>query len=413
MVRGHRVYAALALLGGVFASTACESDAKPRAEAATTTAGAPGASPRGVELAPVTLATFEQVIETTGTLAADEQVTLATKVAGRVASIAVDLASPVKRGDLVAQIETADYELGVQQAEAALGQARAQLGLPVSGPKPTLDVESTAIVRQARATLEEARAAAARFEVLAEEGLSPQAELDTARASLLRAEAVLQAAREEVRIREAQVRQRESELRIARQQLADTTVRSPLDGVVQARQASAGEFLAAGAPIAQIVRIDPLRLRLALPEREASSVQQGQTVHLSSSAAEAAEGDPGHSGVVARVAPSLDAQSRSLLVEADIPNTGQLRPGNFVRARIVVGSRSVPTVPESAIVTFAGLQKVITVKDGRAVERPVTTGLTQAERVEIISGLEPGEAVVKSPGSLQQGQAVSVLGEPG
>ena len=101
-----------------------------------------------------------------------------------------------------------------------------------------------------------------------------------------------------------------------------------------------------------------------------------------------------------------------MLIEADIPNAGQLRPGNFVHARIVVGSRSVATVPESAIVTFAGLQKVITVKDGKAVERPVRTGATQGQRVEIVSGLEPGEAVVKSPGSLQQGQAVSVLGEP-
>jgi RND family efflux transporter MFP subunit len=284
--------------------------------------------------------------------------------------------------------------------------------LPTSGPKPALDVEATAVVRQALATLEEARAAAARLELLAREGLAPQAELDTARASLLRAEAALQSAREEVRIREAQVRQRESELRIARQRLTDTTIRSPIDGLVQARQASAGEFLAAGAPIAQIVRIDPLRLRLALPEREASSVRQGQTVYLSSSTAEAAEGDPGHSGVVARLAPSLDTQSRSLLIEADIPNTGQLRPGNFVHARIVVGSRTVATVPESAIVTFAGLQKVITVQDGKAVERPVRTGATQEQRVEILSGLEPGEAVVKTPGSLQQGQAVSVLGEP-
>jgi len=412
VLREYRGYAALALFGVALASTACESDAKPRAEASGANAGHASTSPREVELAPVVLATFEQVIETTGTLAADEQVTLAAKVAGRVASIAVDLASSVKKGDLVAQIETTDYEFGVQQAEAALGQARAQLGLPTSGPKPALDVEATAVVRQARATLEEARAVAARLELLAKEGLAPQAELDTARASLLRADAALQSAREEVRIREAQVRQRESELRIARQQLADTTIRSPIDGLVQARQASSGEYLAAGAPIAEVVRVDPLRLRLALPEREASSVRQGQAVHLFSSAAAAADGEPGHSGVVARLAPSLDTQSRSLLIEADIPNTGQLRPGNFVHARIVVGSRSVPTVPESAIVTFAGLQKVITVKDGKAVERPVRTGAAQGQRVEILSGLEPGEAVVKAPGSLQQGQAVSVLGAP-
>jgi RND family efflux transporter MFP subunit len=366
-----------------------------------------------VELEPVTLATFEQVIEITGTLAADEQVTLATKVAGRLASIEVDLASPVKEGELVAQIETSDYEFGVQQAEAALGQARAQLGLPTSGPKPTLDVEGTAIVRQARATLEEARASAARLETLAAEGLTPQSELDTARATLLRAEASLQTAREEVRIREAALRQRDSELRIARQRLADTAIRSPIDGFVQARQANVGEYLAAGAPVAQVVRIDPLRLRLALPEREAASVRSGQAVRVTTSEPAAADAGGGLSGVVARLAPSLDTQSRSLLIEADIPNPGHLRPGNFVHARIVTGVRDVPTVPRSAVVTFAGLQKVIIVADGKAVERTVTTGEIQGDSVEIASGLKVGEAVVAAPGSLQQGQAVSVLKERG
>jgi HlyD family secretion protein len=367
---------------------------------------------REVRLTRAIPSTFEQVIEIAGTLAANEEATLATKVAGRLATMDVDLASPVKQGQQVAQIETADYELGVQQAQAALGQARAQLGLGPSGSNARLDVDATAIVRQARATLEEARANAARLQKLADEGLTPQAELETGRATLVRAEASLETAREEVRLRQAQVRQRESELQIARQRLADTTIRSPLDGFVQARRANRGEYLPAGSPVAEVVSIDPLRLRLAVPEREATSLKSGQAVRVRVSG-QGAAGQVDYEGVVARLAPSLDAQSRSLLIEADIKNPGSLRPGNFVQARIVVGQRTVLTVPRTALVTFAGLQKVILVADGKAVERPVTTGDVRGEAIEVVTGLREGEQVVEEPGSLQQGQPVNVPAESG
>jgi HlyD family secretion protein len=399
----------LTLLLSGLAALGCQSDPRPRAEGPARGGEAAGA--REVRLTPVARSMFEQVVEVSGTLAADEQAMLATKVAGRLATIEVDFASPVKAGQLVAQIETTDYEFGVEQAAAALGQARAQLGLPSKGSKGRLDVDATAIVRQARATLEEARASEARLVKLAEEGLAPQADLDAARATLLRAEASIESAREEVRLREAQVRQRETELEIARQRLADTAIRSPLDGFVQARRASKGEYLAAGAPVAEVVRIDPLRLRLAVPEREAVSLKAGQQVRVRVSGQSKGGGASEHTGVVARLAPSLDAQSRSLMIEADIENPGTLRPGNFVQARIIVGQRNVPTVPEAAVVTFAGLQKVLLVDGGKAVERPVTTGDVRDGRVEILSGVKDGDLVVAEPGALQQGQSVHVVEE--
>ena len=103
----------------------------------------------------------------------------------------------------------------------------------------------------------------------------------------------------------------------------------------------------------------------------------------------------------------------SLLIEADIRNDGSLRPGNFVQARIVTGKRDVLAVPKTAIVTFAGMQKVILVNGGKAVERPVTTGDTRGDEVEVVTGLRAGEAVVDEPGTLQQGQPVHVGAEGG
>jgi RND family efflux transporter MFP subunit len=400
-------FLALASLGGPLEG--CRPGSRPRAEESGVNRSGQAPAAREVQLERAVLSSLQQSIEISGTLAADEHVIVSAKVPGRLDSISVDLATPVKRGQAIAQIETTDYEFGVQQAEAAVGQARAQLGLPPTRSAAKFDPEATALVRQARATLDEASASAARLQRLSTEGLTPQAELETAQASFARAAAALETAREEVRIRQAQLHERESDLAVARQRLSDSTIRSPIDGFVQARRASTGEYLAAGAPVAEVVRIDPLRLRLALPEREAASVRSGQTVQVVTDASGAAYAGATHTGVVARLAPSLDAQSRTLLIEADIPNPGTLRPGNFVRARILIGAREAPTVPQSSVVTFAGLQKVILVHDGKALEQAVTTGQVEGDRVEILSGIKVGDAVVKLPGTLQQGQAVQVV----
>jgi RND family efflux transporter MFP subunit len=215
-----------------------------------------------------------------------------------------------------------------------------------------------------------------------------------------------------VRLRQAQVRQRQSELRVARQRLADTAIRSPIDGYVQLRRASVGEYLAAGAMVVEVVRTDPLRLRLAVPERESTLVKTGQAVRVSRDAADPRVSGDSRTGSVARLAPGLDADSRTLLIEADIANPeGKLRPGNFVHAQIVVGEREVPTLPQNAVVTFAGIQKVLLVRDGKAVERAITTGAKRDDDLEITSGVLVGEMVVESPGSLQQGELVRQRGE--
>ena len=106
----------------------------------------------------------------------------------------------------------------------------------------------------------------------------------------------------------------------------------PIDGAVSERRASVGEFLAAGAPVATIVKLHPLRLRLAVPERDSTSVRVGQSVVVT------VEGVAGeHKGRVARVSPSISEQNRTLLIEAEVPNEGStLRPGAFAKAEIVL-----------------------------------------------------------------------------
>jgi HlyD family secretion protein len=149
--------------------------------------------------------------------------------------------------------------------------------------------------------------------------------------------------------------------------------------------------------------VDLLRLKLVIPERDAANVKQDQPVKVT------VDGDTRtYTGKVARLAPALDQQNRTLLVEADIENPGTLRPGLLARAEIVVGSSPAPTVPASAVVAFAGVEKVLLVDNGKAVERQIKTGNRIGGRVEIVSGVVAGEKVVDKPGSLQQGQLVTV-----
>jgi RND family efflux transporter MFP subunit len=364
-----------------------------------------GPPPREVRVTPAAERTVARTVSATGTLAADEQVVLGTKVAGRLAEITVDLGTRVKRGQVVGKLDQSDFKIRVDQAEASLQQARVRLGLAASGSDERIDPEKTAIVRQARAMLDEARLNRDRSIKLMEMELIARAQFDSVEANLQVAEGRYQDAIEEVRNRQAIIAQRRSELELARQQLADTVIYAPLDGAVSLKQASVGEYLTAGTPIATLVRTHPLRLRVPVPEREGSGVRAGHAVTLT------VEGDPTvYRGRVVRLSPIVQEQNRTLMVEAEVPNErGFLRPGAFARVDILTEvSQPVITVPASAIIVFAGVEKVLVVRQGRTAEVKVTTGRRLGEDVEIIDGLKRGDAVVARPGNLVGGQPVTV-----
>jgi RND family efflux transporter MFP subunit len=225
-------------------------------------------------------------------------------------------------------------------------------------------------------------------------------------AQLAIAEGQYQNALEEARIRQGLLFQRRSELEIARQQLADTVIVSPMDGAVSERQGSVGQYLIAGAPVVTLVRMDPLRLRLAVPERQAGTVRVGQTVELT------LEGDTHkYFGRVARLSPVFLENNRTLLIEAEVPNAnGILRPGSFAKADIVIeAGEQIVTVPRDSIVTFAGIEKVLTVSEGKTVEKRVRTGRRLGEQVEIVEGIAAGNEVIVQPGNLVAGQPVRVV----
>ncbi len=360
---------------------------------------------RQVKTARVAETPFGETVTANGTLVAYDQTTVSVKVPGRLQSISVDLGTVVRRGQMIAQIESQEYKLRVQQSEAALAQIRARLGLSPDGTNDQVDPDQTATVRQARAVLDEARANRERAARLVAQGVIARSEFDAADSVYKVAEGRYQDAIEEIRNRQGLLSQRRSELAMARQQLADTSVYAPLDGIVQEKRTSVGEYLAAGTAVVNVVRMDPLRLRAEVPERSAASIRSGQNVRVT------VEGDANvYLGQIKRLSPVIAEQNRMLVVEADVHNDGRLRPGSFARAEIVTNdAKMAVAVPSNAIVTFAGIEKVIVVQNGKALEKPITTGRRNGDLTEIVTGVNVGDQVIVDPGNLQSGQAVQVV----
>jgi RND family efflux transporter MFP subunit len=369
-------------------------------------APAPGAptAPRTVQVAPVTESRLERTIAVTGTLAAEDQVTVSFKVTGRLEALDVDLGSTVAQGQILGRLAPTDFALRVNQADAALQQARARLGLTGDATDEGVDPAQTAVVRQARAVLDQARLTRDRAAAFVKDGIGSQADLDAADASFRVAEGRYQDAIEEVRNRQGVLMQRRTELELARQALSDSRLTAPFAGRVRERHATPGQYLATGAPVITIVKVHPLRLRLSIPEREAQAVRVGQAVRVT------LEGDTTvHAGRVARISPAIEEASRTLSIEAEVANvSGVLRPGAFANADVITEAKeSAILVPATALVSFAGVEKVFVVKDGKAVEQRVTTGRREGDRVEVLTGLTVGQLVVVAPGNLVAGEAVA------
>jgi membrane fusion protein (multidrug efflux system) len=326
-------------------------------------AGPAAAAPRKVSLARVESRPMERTLQVVGTLAARDEAAVAAQVAGQIELLSADLGDRVTAGQELALIDTASYEALVRQSEANLARTKASAANAAQNLK--------------------------RIQDLQKEKISSTSDLDQAVAEADRTRAEVKAA--------------EAAEAIARLNLARSRVRAPFDGAIAQRLVAAGNYVSVGVPIVRLVKTDPLRLRLEVPERASSAVRPEQEVRLT------VEGDANtYTGKLARIAPAIRQSDRMLPVEADVPNPGTLRAGLFARAQIILSTNEESlSIPTNALITFAGLEKVVVLRDGKAAEKTVTTGRRGADWIEINSGLNAGETVVLNPAGIRTGQPLT------
>lgn len=342
-------------------------------------------------------------LDVTGTLQADAQTEVASETSGRVLAVNVERGTVVKAGAVLARLDAEDARSALREAEATAAQTQARLGL---GAGDAFDATRTAEVRKARATMERAELEYQRYARLVEMGAVSRSDYDLRRMEAATAREQYEASLNESRQLYQSLLAQRARIEIARRALADTNVRAPYDGLVAEKHATVGQYLQKGARVATLVRVDPLRVELIVPEVAVAAVRRGQKVSFGVQAYP----DTRFDGVIAYVGPSVKADSRALVVEALVPNAdGRLQPGLFATARIELpaGKPSV-LVPAAAVRTEAGVSKLWVVKQDRAEMRLVQLGREVGDRVETLRGVAAGEPVVAPySDNLQDGAVVT------
>jgi RND family efflux transporter MFP subunit len=366
--------------------------------------------PPAVTLPVVTaeLHTWPRVVRTQGSLLPDEQAVVGNKVAGPISEVKVDVGSVVAAGQVLARLDTTDFDLRVQQSEAQLEQARARLGLRPGDAEETLDRLKAPIVLQEQALLDEAKLKLDRARLLVPQNAITTEELQQREVAVRVCEARYTSAMNSVDEQIVSLSVYRAELALARQAQSDAVITAPFDGLIQKRHVAAGVYLQTGQPVVTLVRTDPLRFRTGVPERDALAVKLGQIVHIHVAGERAAL-----IGQISRISPSLDMASRALVIEVDLPNPeSRLRVGVFAEAEIVIDAAAqTMSVPTSAVTEFAGVEKVWLVEGGAAREQQVATGRRQQDRVEILSGLSIGQQIAADGSQGQAGPVVAVVAE--
>jgi len=327
------------------------------------------ASTLAVTLARAQMRPIQRTVVVSGPVAAFEEMQLGVEISGaRVTALNVDVGQQVRKGDVLLELDHRSLDSELQQANAALSEAEAGVAL--------------------------ARANLARGELLVKDRFISASQLDELRAARTQAEARRNTARASRDA--AQLRRDFAELR------------APADGVISKRLVQPGQVVAAGTELLRLIRDGRLEWRAELPEDDLARVEPGATVQLPSR-------DGTVTGRIRAVSPGVDSQTRTGTIYADLPEPGPLQPGAYVEGRIVTGAGSALTVPAASVVQRDGHAYVFTLDDRHVAHRVrVAIGAKVDGRVEIVDGLEAGDAVVEhGAGFLGDGDTARVVAAAG
>ncbi len=392
-------FTVLAFIATAVAISACSS-----ADGKTTDAVAP-ASAAAIIVAPEPAIErpLTRFIRATGSLLAEEQADVAAEVAGRVELTPVERGTAVSQGSMLIRVSMSDADAQAKEAEANAAQIEARLGLT---PGETFDANAVPEVQTAKASFELAQNEFGRIKSLLDQRVVSQSEYDQRRTQMEAARQQFEAAKNGAAQQYQALQGARARITVARKAVADTTVRAPFNGLVAERLVSVGDYVTKGMKVAVVVRVNPLRVQLTVPEQFMAVVAVGVPVTFT------VDAYPGREfvGKIRYVSPALEATARALTVEAVVPNPlGELKPGLFATARIEEREQvRALVVPAAAVLSSGGNSRVFVITGDHVDERIVTTGQTVNAEVEIVNGLKAGERVAtKNVTQLVDGAKVS------
>lgn len=368
------------------------------------------ARPIAVRMIAVEQKQLRRNVESVGSLFPLDEVTVSSEVEGRVEQVLVDVGDHVTAGQTIVKVVPTELQLTLDQQRATLQQARARLGLP-ENVEDVKDVRDAAEVKKAAADLADARQKYERAKTLFEQGLLPKQNFDEADSRNNAARAAYDLSVQGVQNLRAALAQSRAAAALAQKKVGDSIIRAPFAGQIRERSVTQGQYLKVQTPVMVIVNVDPMRVRLRVPEKMAAWVKTGQEVTVT------VEAYPGRSftGKISRINPSVDQQTRAFEVEALIVNhEALLKPGFFVKASIpssfVVDSLF---VPEDALLYVYGVYKVFVIDGNTVKEKEVKIGERSGSEVEILEGLAQGDriAVATKGQELKEGAIVEIANQ--
>lgn len=376
------IFCALAVFALVQVRQAGEKQAKAASKPSRGPSG--GARTVTVSLTQATTGSVRDDVEISGSLKPKEQVDVSPKVTGRVEQLNVQVGDFVKQGQLIAVLDAGELAQQVRRAEAAQSVVRA-----------TLD--------QRRAELSNAKADLDRARQLLDSGLIARQDYES-KATGFR---VMQS---QVALTESQIEQAAAELSELRIRLSQTRIPSPISGLVAQKFVDTGAVVSPTTPIVRVVNVSTLVTVANVPERQVGQLRRGARalVHVD------ALGERAFEGRVARIAPVLDPATRTAQVEVEIPNpAGALRAEMFARVRLDLGMvREAVLIPRDALVYRGRQSGVYVVYSKKPSFRPVETGATEGQQIEVTGSLAPGTTIVhRGAAMLSEGDQIRIVGE--
>ena len=347
-------------------------------------------------------------------------VRLAPRLAGRVAAIPVRVGDRVKAGQELLRLETAELEVQVEQAEAALAQAQARYQRLQAGATEEELEQARAAVTQAEAQLTQARKELERTDALRRSGAATEQAYDSALLRWQQAEAQWKAARARLESLEAgpnpydlaaaqaEVRRAEAALRMARLQLTQARLLAPVDGTVADVALEVGETAAPSSAAITLVDVEQLRVVIRVPGEDALRLRPQTAVTVQPRAL----ADRAFAARIQRVDPAADPQSHLFGVEVLVPNKEQqLRAGLDVTVRVpILSAADALAIPEAAVTRWNDQLGVFVVEGDRVRFQPVELGISDGGWRQVLSGLQEGQQVVTAGKEfLEPGAAIRLI----
>jgi RND family efflux transporter MFP subunit len=351
-------------------------------------------APVPVRVAPVMARDLQRTVESVGTLFPYEEVIISSEIEGPVVEVTADLGDRVAQGQVLVRVSDEEQRYLLAQNEAQLRQSLERLGLQNDNDR-LRDIKEAPEVRRAVAELFDAEQRFKRVRSLVDQGIGSRQDLDQAQARYQSLQAEYDVTLNQARNLVQEVERFKAAVNLQRKKLRDTSIRAPFTAYVKERRVNVGQTVESNTPVFSLVKTDPIRLRIEVPERMAPWIKVGQIANVNVEAFQ----ERSFQGKVWRISPTVEQSKRTFIVEALIANpSGDLKPGFYAKARIRTDKVDrIRLIPRDSVNYVFGSNKAYVVREGGVIEaRDVKLGDIFGPDVEVIEGVKEGERVAAS-----------------